>query len=164
MGTSHRSIPTPISNGFCLLYGAKTFGDTLVMFSTSQLLKQNVRERLFKITRHLKRVGGIEPPSLAWKARVLPLNYTRSIELTSSFAKLAQFPTELLNQITTYSAQLNSKLSVTADTAFFSARDTSGMTYSAGVNCMAAELSLTAAINKQSAFSTVTSSGLRPSV
>ena len=71
------------------------------MFSTSQLLKQSVRERLFKITRHLKRVGGIEPPSLAWKARVLPLNYTRSIELTSSFAKLAQFPTELLNQITT---------------------------------------------------------------
>ena len=25
-----------------------------------------------------KRVGGIEPPSLAWKARVLPLNYTRA--------------------------------------------------------------------------------------
>ena len=25
----------------------------------------------------LKRVGGIEPPSLAWKAKVLPLNYTR---------------------------------------------------------------------------------------
>ena len=24
-----------------------------------------------------KRVGGIEPPSLAWKAKVLPLNYTR---------------------------------------------------------------------------------------
>jgi hypothetical protein len=25
-----------------------------------------------------KRVGGIEPPSLAWKAKVLPLNYTRN--------------------------------------------------------------------------------------
>jgi hypothetical protein len=25
-----------------------------------------------------KRVGGIEPPSLAWKAKVLPLNYTRA--------------------------------------------------------------------------------------
>lgn len=25
----------------------------------------------------VKRVGGIEPPSLAWKAKVLPLNYTR---------------------------------------------------------------------------------------
>jgi hypothetical protein len=25
-----------------------------------------------------KRVGGIEPPSLAWKAKVLPLNYTRT--------------------------------------------------------------------------------------
>jgi mRNA-degrading endonuclease YafQ of YafQ-DinJ toxin-antitoxin module len=26
----------------------------------------------------LKRVGGIEPPTLAWKAKVLPLNYTRN--------------------------------------------------------------------------------------
>lgn len=26
-----------------------------------------------------KRVGGIEPPSLAWKAKVLPLNYTRIV-------------------------------------------------------------------------------------
>jgi hypothetical protein len=26
-----------------------------------------------------KRVGGIEPPSLAWKAKVLPLNYTRRV-------------------------------------------------------------------------------------
>jgi hypothetical protein len=24
-------------------------------------------------------VGGIEPPSLAWKAKVLPLNYTRVV-------------------------------------------------------------------------------------
>ena len=24
-----------------------------------------------------ERAGGIEPPSLAWKAKVLPLNYTR---------------------------------------------------------------------------------------
>ena len=28
-------------------------------------------------TQQLKRVRGIEPLSLAWKARVLPLNYTR---------------------------------------------------------------------------------------
>jgi hypothetical protein len=26
-----------------------------------------------------KRAGGIEPPSLAWKAKVLPLNYARII-------------------------------------------------------------------------------------
>jgi hypothetical protein len=25
-----------------------------------------------------KRAGGIEPPSLAWKAKVLPLNYART--------------------------------------------------------------------------------------
>lgn len=30
-----------------------------------------------KVSLYTKRVGGIEPPSLAWKARVLPLNYTR---------------------------------------------------------------------------------------
>lgn len=29
--------------------------------------------------RVIKRVGGIEPPSLAWKAKVLPLNYTRVV-------------------------------------------------------------------------------------
>ena len=27
----------------------------------------------------MERVGGIEPPSIAWKAIVLPLNYTRRI-------------------------------------------------------------------------------------
>ena len=32
---------------------------------------------LYKII--FKRVGGIEPPSLAWKAKVLPLNYTRVV-------------------------------------------------------------------------------------
>ena len=29
----------------------------------------------------MERVGGIEPPSIAWKAIVLPLNYTRRILL-----------------------------------------------------------------------------------
>jgi hypothetical protein len=28
-----------------------------------------------------KRAGGIEPPSLAWKAKVLPLNYARIKQL-----------------------------------------------------------------------------------
>ena len=27
----------------------------------------------------LKRAGGIEPPLLAWKAKVLPLNYARTV-------------------------------------------------------------------------------------
>ncbi len=29
--------------------------------------------------RQQKRAGGIEPPSLAWKAKVLPLNYARRV-------------------------------------------------------------------------------------
>ena len=38
----------------------------------------------------MKRVGGIEPPSLAWKAKVLPLNYTRSNYLIiAQFLKIA---------------------------------------------------------------------------
>lgn len=31
----------------------------------------------------LKRVRGIEPLSLAWKAKVLPLNYTRKLAVSS---------------------------------------------------------------------------------
>ena len=31
---------------------------------------------------NLKRAAGIEPASLAWKAKVLPLNYARNILLT----------------------------------------------------------------------------------
>ena len=27
-----------------------------------------------------ERAGGIEPPSLAWKAKVLPLNYARIVQ------------------------------------------------------------------------------------
>jgi hypothetical protein len=38
-----------------------------------------------------KRVGGIEPPSLAWKAKVLPLNYTRNQWLLTSYVRVAQF-------------------------------------------------------------------------
>jgi hypothetical protein len=30
---------------------------------------------------NLERVAGIEPASLAWKAKVLPLNYTRKLDL-----------------------------------------------------------------------------------
>ncbi len=34
----------------------------------------------FEVLLILKRVMGIEPTLLAWKAKVLPLNYTRMIE------------------------------------------------------------------------------------
>ena len=33
---------------------------------------------------HLERVVGIEPTSSAWKAEVLPLNYTRQAQLTAT--------------------------------------------------------------------------------
>ena len=42
------------------------------------MLYSPVKKRLLLI--HIlnqKRAGGIEPPSLAWKAKVLPLNYAR---------------------------------------------------------------------------------------
>ena len=34
---------------------------------------------------HMERVKGIEPSQSAWKADVLPLNYTRTYRLTSDF-------------------------------------------------------------------------------
>ena len=33
---------------------------------------------LYYLTQHMERETGIEPASLAWKARVLPLNYSRT--------------------------------------------------------------------------------------
>ena len=41
------------------------------------VLTKDVLYRLSYVSRNLERVVGIEPTSSAWKAEVLPLNYTR---------------------------------------------------------------------------------------
>ena len=47
--------------------------------------------------RQLERETGIEPASLAWKARVLPLNYSRTGFL--AFAKLVKMTSHSLNLV-----------------------------------------------------------------
>jgi hypothetical protein len=41
------------------------------------LYQLSYKSKLFGHTANLERVAGIEPASSAWKAEVLPLNYTR---------------------------------------------------------------------------------------
>ena len=40
---------------------------------------------------HMERETGIEPASLAWKARVLPLNYSRHAPGPTTFIALSSF-------------------------------------------------------------------------
>jgi hypothetical protein len=60
-------------------YKLKNVQDTIQNLDRCKSQKRSlVQHSQFKIFSSDKRVGGIEPPSLAWKARVLPLNYTRA--------------------------------------------------------------------------------------
>ena len=57
-------------------------------------------QTLFFRTSNLERVAGIEPASLAWKAKVLPLNYTRSLILILNLVEGEGFePSKLACQI-----------------------------------------------------------------
>jgi hypothetical protein len=47
----------------------------------------------FPLTIHLERVMGIEPTSSAWKAEVLPLNYTRLSFIQNAFFRRAKILT-----------------------------------------------------------------------
>ena len=45
----------------------------------------------------MERVKGFEPSSSAWKAEVLPLNYTRTLELIDLLLFLTMLPTDFKN-------------------------------------------------------------------
>jgi hypothetical protein len=48
----------------------------------------------------MERVAGIEPASLAWKAKVLPLNYTRNLKQLQNMVEGEGFePSKLACQI-----------------------------------------------------------------
>ena len=63
-----------------LLYPAE-----LVAHIYSSILRQFYGRRRSCPDNHVERVMGIEPTQSAWKADVLPLNYTRTYRLTSDF-------------------------------------------------------------------------------
>ena len=60
--------------------GAHNWTRTNDLFLTKEVLyhlSYVVKTELMLIIMHLERVMGIEPTQSAWKAEVLPLNYTR---------------------------------------------------------------------------------------
>ena len=73
----------------------------------------------------MERVMGIEPTYPAWKAGVLPLNYTRtvvSIQLENNNTGTSQLSTALIKNFSIFSLQTERRRQATALYTFFSFR------------------------------------------